>query len=83
MSRLDKRMTNAFYEIEIDPKTELPKTIGITILTGRRGETKFENKRIVGGRHVVFRFEYSLSGFGEAEDLEIPRAARKLLAKVR
>ena len=53
------------------------------LLAGRKGETKIKNKRIVGGRHVVFDFQYVLSGFGAAKPLDMPAEARKLLAASR
>ena len=69
MSGLDKTITNANYEIDLDQKTGLPKKIRVVLLTGRKGETDVEKKKIVGGRHVAFHFEYTLSDFGEAEKL--------------
>ena len=82
MSGLDKTTTNARYEIEFDTKTHLPRKIRVTLLTGRKGETEVNKKgQIVGGDHVAFHFEYTLEGYGEAEAVDVPRAASKLLAK--
>ena len=78
---MDKSTTNAYYEIAIDPETSLPVGIEIMLLAGQRGKTKVKRKGIVGGKHVVFNFHYKLSSFGQAEPLEIPPKARKLLAK--
>ena len=81
MSSLDKSVTNAMYEIEIDPETVLPVRIHVTVLTGRRGTTEMEGKKITGGEHVAFHFEYRLEKFGELDRLEIPSDARRLLAR--
>ena len=47
-------MTNAFYEIEIDPETALPIRIKVTALTGRKGKTRRKGNKIVGGEHAAF-----------------------------
>ena len=73
-------MTNARYEIKLSPETGLPRSIKVLLLTGRKGETDVEKKKIVGGRHVAFHFLYKFRRFGRAEELEIPKAAGKLLA---
>ncbi len=84
---MDKTITSSFYEVEIDPETVLPVRIHITVLTGRKGEdpqadTKAKGKDIVGGEHVAFHFEYTLSKYGKPpQPLKIPREASKLLAK--
>ena len=77
---MDKKLTNAFYEFDIDEKTLLPKRIRMTVLAGRRGSTEKEGTRIVGGEHVAFHFTYYLKDYGKVKALEIPREARKLLA---
>jgi hypothetical protein len=77
---MDKRMTNASYVIEIDPETQLPLSIRMTVLAGRRGATIWRKNKIVGGEHVVFNFDYKLSDFNEVEPLEIPAGARRMLA---
>lgn len=79
MSRVDKQITNAFYEIELDHDRGLPVGIHVTVLTGRKGATEKKGKKITGGEHVAFHFEYSLSGFGDPEPPEIPPEATRLL----
>ena len=76
-------MTNAFYEIEIDPETSLPIRIKVTALTGRKGKTRSKGKRIIGGEHAAFHFEYKLSDFGEVEAPKMPRSAQRVLAKLK
>ena len=78
---MDKTITNAYYEIQIDPRTVLPVRIRVTVLTGSRGDTEVEKKKITGGKHVAFHFEYRLSKFDKLEKVEVPRSAQKLLAK--
>lgn len=77
---MDKRLTNASYLIEVDPETELPVSISMTVLAGKRGSTEKKGRVIVGGEHVAFHFEYRLSDFGKVDGFKIPRAAQKLLA---
>ncbi len=77
---MDKTATNAFYVIEVDHETKLPKGITLTVLTGRKGDTIVKGGRIVGGDHVAFHFEYTISNYEKVEAPEIPAAARKLLA---
>ena len=74
-------MTNAFYEIEIDNKTSLPKNIRMVVTTGTKGETEKKGEKITGGRHVAFHFDYELSSFGKLKKPTIPEDAQKLLAK--
>ena len=82
MSSLDKSLSNAYYEIEIDPALELPVSMKVVLLAATRGETEVDaKKRIVGGRHVAFHFQYSLSDFGKIEKPAIPREALRLLAR--
>ncbi len=83
MSRVDKTIANAYYEFLIDDETLLPKRIRVTVLTGRKGGTEKEGKKIVGGEHVVFQFSYALKKFGKVERPEIPAPAKKLLAKAK
>lgn len=81
MSSVDKTITNAYYEIEIDPATKLPVSINMVILTGQRGETETKDKKITGGKHVAFHFRYDLSSFGKLKRPTIPADAQKLLAR--
>lgn len=79
---MDKRLTNAYYEFDIDEKTLLPKRIRMTILAGRRGATEKKGRRIVGGEHVAFHFTYYFKDYDEVEKLEIPREAHRLLTSL-
>ena len=83
MSSLDKSLTNAYYEIEIDPALQLPVAIKVVLLAATKGETEIDKrtKRIVGGTHVAFHFTYALTDFGQIKKPEIPRDAEKLLAQ--
>lgn len=81
MSSLDKTLANSYYEIEIDPKTQLPVAINMLVLTGTRGATETKGKRIVGGKHVAFHFKYRLDDFGQVEKVQVPPEAQKILAK--
>ena len=83
MSGADKTLTNAFYEIEIDPETVLPVRIKVTALTGRKGATVAKDKKIVGGEHAAFHFEYKLSKFGKVDPPKVPPEAMKVLASLR
>ncbi len=83
MSSFDKSLANAFYEIEIDPASQLPVSIKILLLAATKGETEInKQKKIVGGKHVAFHFTYALSDFGKIEKPSVPREAQKLLAKI-
>jgi hypothetical protein len=77
---MDKTLTNAYYEFDIDEKTLLPRRIRMTVLAGRRGATEKEGRKIVGGEHVAFHFTYLLKDYGKVKRLEIPREAARLLA---
>jgi len=81
VSGLDKSIANAWYEIEIEPSTQLPVRITMVVLTGTRGGTEAKKSRIVGGRHVAFHFTYTLSDFGKLKRPAIPPEAQRLLAK--
>jgi hypothetical protein len=81
VSGTDKRTTNAFYEIEIEPETKLPVRITVSVLTARKGTTEIKGEKIVGGQHVAFHFEYQLSEFDKVSPPKIPPEAGKLLAK--
>jgi len=82
LSSVDKTLTNAYYEIEIEPKTHLPLNIKVVILTGTRGtDTQTKGKTIIGGKHVAFHFAYELSDFGKLKKPTIPPEAQKLLAR--
>jgi hypothetical protein len=78
---LDKTLTNAYYEIEIDPETVRPVKISLVVLTGKRGDTVTKGQKIVGGQHVAFHFDYALSGFDEGSPPTIPPEASRLLTK--
>ena len=78
---MDKTITNASYEIVIDPATQLPTSIQLIVLTGTRGATEKKGKTILGGRHVAFHFNYELNSFGKLKKPTIPPEAQKLLAK--
>lgn len=83
MSGADKTLTNAYYEIEIDPVTTLPVRIKVTALTGRRGATRAKGKKIIGGEHAAFHFEYKLGDFGKVKAPDMPKEAAKVLAKLK
>jgi len=78
---VDKTITNAYYEIEIDPAKQIPLSINMVILTGTRGETESKDKKIIGGRHVAFHFKYEMSSFGKLKKIVIPPEAQKVLAR--
>jgi len=78
---VDKTITNSWYEIEIDPATQLPVSIHVAILTASKGGTEAKDKKIVGGEHVAFHFRYELSNFGKVEKPAVPPEAVKLLSK--
>jgi hypothetical protein len=79
---VDKTITNAYHEIEIDPDTQLPVHIKVVILTGTKGgNTEAKGKSIVGGKHVAFHFDYSLSEFGKLQKPTIPPEVMKMLVK--
>ena len=75
LSRVDKQITNAFYEIELNDDRTLPVRIHVTVLTGRKGATLSKGAKITGGEHVAFHFEYTLSKFDELESPEVPPEA--------
>ena len=81
MSSVDKTITNAYYEIEIDPAQQLPLNINMVILSGTKGSTESKDKKILGGRHVAFHFKYEMSSFGKLKKIVIPAEAQKVLAK--
>lgn len=79
---MDKTITNAYYEIEIEPENKLPVRMHVVILTGTKGgDTEAKGKKILGGKHVAFHFVYDLSEFGKLSKPAIPPEAAKLLAK--
>lgn len=80
MSRADKTATNAYYDVQLDPKTQMPTHMRVLLLTGQKGATKIKNKKIVGGDHVAFHFEYKLSQFGRKQET-IPTDAQAMLRK--
>lgn len=80
---MDKRITNASYTVEVDPRTQVPVGIRMTVLAGRKGATELNKTTIVGGEHVAFHFEYTLSAFDEVDPLRIPPQAQKLLMRRR
>ena len=81
MSGLDKTITNAYYHIQVNPKTNLPTSIHVVILTGTRDGTESKGGKITGGKHVAFRFDYQLSEYGKLKKPVIPPEAQRLLAK--
>jgi len=82
LSKVDKSLTNAYYEIEIDPDTQLPVNIHVVILTGTKGgDTEAKGKKITGGRHVSIIMNYKLTEFGKLKPPTIPPGAQKQLAK--
>ena len=81
MASVDKTITNAYYEIEIDPVQQLPLSINMVILSGTKGSTESKDKKIIGGKHVAFHFKYEMSSFGKLKKITIPAEAQKVLAK--
>lgn len=81
MSSVDKTITNAYYEIDIDPANHYPVNVKVVILTGTRSGTETKGKTIIGGKHAAFHFTYDLSDFGKLKKPNIPAEAQKLLAR--
>ena len=82
MSTVDKTVTNAYYEIEIEPVTKVPVKIHVVILTATKGQTEVKGKEFTGGKHVVFHLTYEMSSFGKLPKPKIPPAAQRVLAKI-
>ncbi len=78
---VDKTLTNAYYEIDIDPSSQLPVSMKVVILTGTTGGTQKKGNTIVGGRHAVFNFYYTISDFGKVAKPDVPPEAMKLLGR--
>lgn len=82
LSSLDKSLTNAFYDIEIDHTTELPLSLKVVLLAATKGETEVsKDKKIIGGKHVSFQFKYTFTDFNKVEKPAVPKEAQRLLAK--
>lgn len=79
---MDKTITNAYYNIVIDPATQLPVNVTLVVLSAQKGETETEGKKITGGRHAAFHFRYQLSSFGKLTKPVIPAEALKQLARI-
>jgi len=77
---VDKTLTNAYYEIEIDHTRGLPVHLRIVILTGTKGtNTEANGMKITGGKHVAFHYDYDLSDFEKLQPPKIPAEAWKQL----
>jgi hypothetical protein len=77
---VDKKLTNAFYEIEIDPSKQVPVAMKVCIMTGTKGgATETKGRKITGGKHAVFNFYYTFADYGTIEKPTIPPEAMKLL----
>ena len=81
MSKVDKQITNAYFLIDVDRKTQRPVSMQMVILTGEKGSTEAKGKKITGGRHVAFLFNYKLSEYDTLKRPVIPPEAAKLLAR--
>ena len=82
MSSLDKSLTNAYLDIEIDHATQLPVSMKVVLLAATKGETEVDKaKKIVGGKHVSFHFNYTFSDFNQVEKPNVPKEAQRLLAR--
>ena len=83
MSRADKTVTRCAFDIDIDPVTQLPRSIHMTVLTGVRGATseaeKGKRSFEEGIEHVAFHFNYKIDTTPEIVKFEIPRPAVKLM----
>ncbi|MCI0651768.1 MAG: hypothetical protein L0Z55_07780 [Planctomycetes bacterium] len=79
MARVDKTSTNAYYEIDLDTKSNLPTSIKFVVLTGVKS-TKDENgKKSESEEHVAFKFNYNLGLWDSVEKFSVPPAAKKVL----
>lgn len=77
-------MTRCTIEIDIDPKTQLPRSIQMIVLTGVRGATDEKSKEAgnsfaEGVEHVAFHFNYTIDPNHDVAKFEIPKEARKLM----
>jgi len=84
LSRADKSVTRCTIEIDIDPKTQLPRSIQMIVLTGVRGATDEKSKEAgksfaEGVEHVAFHFNYTIDPNHDVAKFEIPKEARKLM----
>jgi hypothetical protein len=81
LSKVDKTITNAYYVIDIDRKSQRPVSVQFVVMTGEKGGTEAKGKKITGGRHVVFMFEYKLGDYDQLKAPTLPPEAAKLLAR--
>lgn len=81
-------MTRCTIEIDLDPKTQLPRGIHMVVLTGVRGTTSEKAKGTPEGRdkalgegveHVAFHFRYTIDPNHDVAKFEIPKEAAKLM----
>jgi hypothetical protein len=82
LSRADKSITRCTIDIDIDPKTQLPRGIQMKVLTGVRGSTSegSKDKALGGGvEHVAFHFDYSIDPNHDVAKFQIPKEAAKLM----
>jgi len=82
LSRADKTVTSCTFEIDLNPETQLPRSIKMTVLTGVRGATGEKPKRDKsfneGVEHVAFHFNYGIETADQIA-FKIPREAMKLI----
>ncbi len=67
----------------MDPKTQLPRSINMIVLTGVKGATSEADKGKKsfdeGIEHVAFHFDYTIDTNREVAKFQIPRKAAKLM----
>jgi hypothetical protein len=83
LSRADKTVTRCFLDIDLDPKTQTPRSIHMTVLTGVKGATgetpKGDKSFEEGIEHVAFHFAYTIDTGAQVPRFEIPKDAAKLM----
>ena len=73
---MDRTQSFAYYIIDVDLETRLPKSIKLTLLTGVRG---VDLRKDLNQEHVAFHFDYKLNGINEVVAFDVPKGAQKLL----
>ena len=76
LSRVDKTISRCFLTIDLNPLTQFPEKIKLTVLTGVKGN---EDKTLEKEEHVAFHFEYKISRRNEVARFDVPKRAFKLM----
>jgi len=79
---VDKSVTRAFYDIELDARSREIKGFSLTVLTAVRDTKELPAaKRLGNVDHIAYYFNYEISDYGKVDRFDVPKEVASIMKR--